>query len=167
MAWAFTIDPSEVEAFVKEMAGAREIVNAELLDAMDASLSTLEELAADETPVGATGHARQSIGTRVRGEPPNFRGEVVMGARYGEPLERGRRPGAWPPRAAIALWVRRKLQVAEEEVESVAFLIQRAIGQRGTAGAAMFYKAFERGYPTVLRLWREVPGRIVGRVTGG
>lgn len=163
----FRFDLSEVIAFVAEMQGAATVVKDELQDAMDASLSLLETLAVDETPVGATGHARQSITTRIRGEPPNFRGELVMGARYGMPLERGRKPGKWPPRAAIALWVRRKLQVSDDEVESVAFLIQRAIGQRGTSGAAMFYKAYEAGYSKVMRIWEEVPGRIVGRVLNG
>ena len=159
-----TIDVSEVYAFADELANAQPLVNAEVLDAMDASLNIWKQYAVAETPVGATGHASQSIDNVIHGTPPNFRGETVMGVPYGLALERGRKPGKWPPRDAIALWVRRKLGVPEKEVDSVAFLIQRAIGQRGTRGAAMFYKAYEKGYHTIMRIWEEVPGRILAQL---
>jgi hypothetical protein len=163
-----TIDLSEVTEYLAELQSAPDIINAEMLDAMDASLNVLEQYAVAETPVGATGHARQSIDSVIHGAPPNFRGEVVMGVPYGLPLEHGRKPGKWPPRAPIALWVRRKLNVPEEQVERVAFLIQRAIGARGTKpGAQMFAKAFDKGQPRVMRLWEEIPGRIIGRIGTG
>jgi len=157
-----TFDVSEIYAFAAELEGVTPFVNAEVLDAMDASLSIWKTYAADETPV-SSGAARQSIESVIHGQPPNFHGEVVMGVKYGLPLERGRRPGKWPPRDAIALWVRRKLGVPEDKVQQVAFLIQRAIGQRGTKGAAMFYKAYERGYSPIMRIWEGVPGRILAR----
>jgi hypothetical protein len=159
-----TIDLSRWYALAETLQSIAPIVNEELMDAMDASLSLLETYAVDETPEGATGLAKQSINTQIHGMPPNIHGYVVMGVPYGMPLERGRRPGKWPPRDAIALWVRRKLQVAEDEVESVAFLIQRAIGLRGTKGAAMFYNAYERGESQVKRIFAEVPDRILRRV---
>ncbi len=164
MAFDITVDVSEMLAFAAELTSAQPLVNAEILDAMDASLNIWKQLAVAETPVGVTGDARRSINNVIHGQPPIFRGETVMGVLYGLPLERGRKPGKWPPRDAIALWVRRKLGVPEKEVDSVAFLIQRAIGQRGTKGAAMFFKASERGARPIMRIWEEVPGRVLAQL---
>ena len=164
MPFDLIIDLSEVYAFAAELASVQPIVNAEVLDAMDASLNIWQQYAAAFTPVGVTGDARRSIDNVIHGQPPNFHGETVMGVAYGLPLERGRKPGKWPPRDAIALWVRRKLGVPEKEVDSVAFLIQRAIGQRGTKGAAMFYQAYEKGYRPIMRIWEEVPGRVLAQL---
>ena len=161
------IDMSALERFLTEFPKATGIVDDELRDAMDAGLIALETVAVDETPVGATGNARQSIQRVVEGQSAGLEGRLVMGAPYGLPLEDGRKAGKWPPRAAIAVWVRRKLQVPPDRVESVAFLIQRAIGTRGTRpGARMFATAFERQQGTVIRLFEAVPGRAVLRLAG-
>lgn len=94
------------------------------------------------TPVGATGHARQSITHSFSGS-----GVMVQGRVFSTDvpvktasLEHGRRPGKMPPRGPIELWVARKTGAQGAELHSIAFLVARAIGRRGTKGAGMFSK---------------------------
>ena len=47
-------------------------------------------------------------------------------------LEYGRKAGTMPPVAVIRAWVQRKLNVPEDELDSVAFLIARKIQREGT-----------------------------------
>jgi len=47
-------------------------------------------------------------------------------------LVNGRGPGKFPPPPNIQAWVRQKLNLPDEEVNSVSFLIGRKISQRGT-----------------------------------
>jgi hypothetical protein len=47
-------------------------------------------------------------------------------------LEFGRRAGTYPPKDIIEAWVRRKLNVDDKDVKSVAFLISRKIFEKGT-----------------------------------
>lgn len=92
------------------------------------------------TPVGATGHLRQSITHDISGS-----GIAIVGRVYSTDVpikvasvEEGRAPGRMPPMAPIELWVRRKLGGDR----NVAFLVARAIGRRGTKGAHMFQKGY-------------------------
>jgi len=94
------------------------------------------------TPVGATGHARQAIAHQFNGSGLMTSGRVFssdMPIKTAS-LEHGRRPGKMPPRGPIELWVARKLGIGGPEGRSVAFLIARSIGRRGTKGAHMFSK---------------------------
>lgn len=97
------------------------------------------------TPVGATGHLRQSITHQFSGS-----GVMVSGRVFSTDVpikvasvEHGRRPGAMPPITPIELWVNRKIGISGPEGRSVAFLIARAIGRRGTKGAQMFERGAE------------------------
>lgn len=47
-------------------------------------------------------------------------------------LEFGRRPGKFPDLDAIKEWVERKLNVAEEDVDTVAYLVGKKIQDEGT-----------------------------------
>ncbi len=46
-------------------------------------------------------------------------------------METGRRPGTFPPVAAIRAWVARKLKVAPKDIPRVAFLVGRKIAMEG------------------------------------
>jgi hypothetical protein len=130
--------------------------------AVEAALRrTVELLAVDieggviaHTPVGATGHLRQSITHDVSGS-----GLLVVGRVYSTDVpikvlsvEHGRRPGRMPPRRPIELWVNRKLG----EGRAVAFLVARAIGRRGTRGAHMFERGFRDRAPRAQGRIREL-----------
>lgn len=123
----------------------------------------LERLVAEHAPVGvfgARGGFKGSIFAELRGIPVR---ELLVGstALHAPFVERGRMPGRMPPGAPIRLWVEKKLGLRGKEARSVTFLIQRAIGRRGTSGAAPFYRAFTEGRPILERIANKMGGKIV------
>lgn len=78
-------------------------------------------------PMNDTGEASKSLSYKVSGNKLTIEGLARLFF-----LEFGRRPGAWPNVDAIKKWVRSKLGVTEEEVDSVAYLVGRKIYRDGT-----------------------------------
>jgi hypothetical protein len=62
--------------------------------------------------------------------------------------------------------VRVKLRLPDEIAPSVAFLIARAISQRGTKGAHMFETGFEDSRGRIEAMLHQIPGDIVREVGG-
>jgi len=153
---AFTIelDLPGWDAFLDDLADAPESLAEHMHNAMDASLDLLIDWTSAETPVNL-GLLRSSWTKEVTGERVTLIGEMFTPLTYGWPVERGRRPGQMPPVDAIKLWARRKLGLSGDELEQAAYLIARAIGRRGTDGAAMVYQAFNRAVSgnEIDRLW--------------
>lgn len=141
---------------------APQIIGAELNRAVTGITLDAETGVIAATPVGATGHLRQSITHQVSGS-----GIAVTGRVYSTDLpikvasvEHGRGPGRMPPIAPIELWVRRKLGGDRR----VAFLVARAIGRRGTKGQHMFvagYDAALRRLPQRMAALRAAIGRVL------
>lgn len=145
MSITFRVDSARVEQAMQRAPGE---INAALQEAVTFSAADFEAAVVDHTPVGATGHLRQSITHDVQG-----RGADIVGRVYSQDqpvkvasVETGRRAGRMPPRAAIALWVHRKLGTSDP---GVVFLVQRAIGRRGTKGARMFQRGYQQALPRV------------------
>jgi hypothetical protein len=63
----------------------------------------------------------------------------------------GRRPGKQPPTAALVPWVRKKLNVEPARARSVAFLVARKIGRRGTRGTPFLARPFRESLPALER----------------
>lgn len=126
-----------------------------------------QRLVVSGTPRGASGLGRGSIATELRGRP-GFRGAAVFSSLfYLAIVERGRRPGTQPPLGPLVYWVTRKLGIADERrARSVAFLIARKIGRRGTSGAAMFFQAAQRLAPIAQTRWEALGARLA-RLLGG
>ena len=126
-----------------------------------------QRLVVEGTPAGIAsggGGLRGSIFSELRGAPAR-REEVVSSSVFYAPIvEVGRRPGKQPPGGPIQLWVTRKLQTPPAEVASVAFLVARKIGLRGTTGAHMFERALVKLEPVVQRRFQELGDRIVARL---
>jgi len=102
------------------------------------------------TPRGISsggGGLRGSVFSELRGVPARREGVVASSLFYAPIVEVGRRPGKRPPLAPILLWVQRKLGLSGTEAQQAAFLITRKIGARGTVGAHMFERAFQRLQP--------------------
>lgn len=119
-----------------------------------------ERTVKEETPLGATKLLRGSTFSEPRGTP--IREVLVAQTQIYSPIvERGRRPGRFPPIGPIELWVRRKLGVDPGQSKGVAFVIARKIAQKGTSGAAMFFKGFTRGRPAAERVAQSIGGTIV------
>jgi hypothetical protein len=59
-------------------------------------------------------------------------GGKVFGADYIANIEFGRKAGKFPPVREMLRWVKAKLGVSDEDADSVAFLVGRAIAEKGT-----------------------------------
>ena len=74
---------------------------------------------------------------------------------YAYYVEFGRRAGKWPPFRFIYEWVRvRHMAADDEQARSIAFLIQRSIGKKGTKPHPFLRPAFEKNkrlYEQVIR----------------
>lgn len=149
--------------------------------AMKKSVVEMTTAIKNETPVGVSGHLRQGI----RGEVLAFNHGVIAttgsGSKYGEIVERGRRPGpvSKAGQENIERWVRRKIrphvlavnrttrritkQVTtkgkrggnprERIIKQVAFLVTRKIREKGFKGKFMFQKAEDRLKPRINSLF--------------
>lgn len=87
------------------------------------------------------GDLRSSIEGRVVravvGGPAGVEAEVSSGVPYALVQDQGRRPGKMPPDAPIRRWVQLKANrsgggLSERELDSMVYLIRRAIGRKGT-----------------------------------
>lgn len=129
-----------------------------------------QRLVVDKTPRGISsggGGLRGSIFTELRGSQATREQFVSSSLFYAPIVEVGRRPGQRPPpRRALELWVVRKLGVASREAPSVAFLVARAIGVRGTQEATMFRQAFERVEPIARRAFDALGARMASTAGG-
>lgn len=157
----------EIEGFeelVARFAQSPQILDEELRRAMRVALDHTEEQVAGRTPVNV-GKLRGSIATEIQGRAVNIRGIVATPLIYGLPVERGRRPGKMPPVDAIEYWVIRKgIASPGPESRSVAFLIARAIGARGTKGAFMFQEGLKAATPGIKKAFEAVPERMIKRL---
>jgi hypothetical protein len=113
-----------------------------------------------------------SLGTEVRGTPTNFRGILTPAARHGYWVEHGRKPGKMPPQDAIELWVRRKLGISNDrDVQSVAYLVRRAIGARGTikrfgyGGGEVLQDTLKEGRPRIHQMWSDMGNWLYSQIT--
>lgn len=114
------------------------------------------------------GGLRGSIYTELRGTP-GLRSQIIASPLVYAPIvEVGRRPGQrMPPHAPILLWTRRKLGVSGEGAVHAAFLIARKIARRGTQGAFMFQRAYQRLRPYAQQQFQACAARISARLGGG
>ena len=160
------VDTSQIEALAQLFPVARSAIDYKVRRTLALIMELLLNIAVDITvtkDLVNSGQYLNSLTTEVRGTRTNFRGILTPGAAHGYYVEHGRRPGKAPPPDAIQLWVRRKLGINDDrEVKSVAFLIGRAIAERGTikrfgyGGGDVLKDTLTRGRPQVERLWREM-----------
>lgn len=143
------------------------VINREMTAAMHASTQHLRGLIMPKTPVGVSAALRGGTQAKVTGagSDRSIDGRVFNPVAYGMPVELGRRPGKQPPSSALELWVRRKLGVPENRVKSVAFLVARKIGRKGTNAVQMFAKSFEEGKAAILGYFDRAAGRVTAELS--
>jgi hypothetical protein len=84
------------------------------------------------SPYGATGAVNTGFYKRAwKYEALPDGARVFNAAGYASVIEYGRRPGRFPPTAAIVDWAQRRLGLSREEAKRAAFPIARAIAKRG------------------------------------
>lgn len=161
---SISIDSPDLAQFGADLGNSARVFLEEFERGMNEALAVLEEQIAGRVPVNS-GFLRSSIGTNLYGEDMAIRGEVVSIASYGAAVEYGRKPGKMPPVAAIELWVRRKLGINnDKEARSVAYVIARAIGRRGTVGAHMFQLGMSAAAPYIEKIFDAAVDRAVRRL---
>ena len=99
-----------------------------------------------------------SITHTIEGSGTSLTGRVGPGARYGLFVERGRRPGRYPPMAAIAGWARRH--------GIPPFLVARAIARRGTRAQPFVAPSLQRNHAALERIFARVGARLVASLRG-
>ena len=167
-----------IEIVLPDLENAGAVVQREIRAALAEVALLLEAETKRATPVGATGTLRGSIASEVRDGPGLRDLQAVVGtpAKYGDVVERGRRPGRMPPPDQLELWVRRKLRVTgprggkraptQAEAKGIAWLIARKIARRGTEGAAMFYEAVEKSQGIIEQRLNAAGAAIVVQLNG-
>ena len=156
----------ELDELLRIFSQFEKVIFDEMDDAMIGSLVLLHGQIVGRTPVGATGNLRGSI-VWSRTPAPNAVGEVTTPLRYGEVVERGRRPGKMPPTdpmESLELWVIRKLGINPPASRGVAFVIARKIAKDGTRAAGMFAKGLAASKSEINRLWKEAPEKAKRKI---
>jgi hypothetical protein len=127
-------------------------------------VNLLEAAIKKKAPYGAGPiHLRDTIHGDVKAMTDRVTGIVGTPAKYGEAVEFGTKPH-FPPVGPIQFWVEKKLGYPAAEAASVAFLIARAISQRGTKGAHMFEHTWDEKEAQVVRILEEIPDDIIRRL---
>ena len=171
------VDFSDVERLLAGMERTPQIVNEELYLAMRQGVAIAEQQVVGRMGTGPnhtgvnTGRLRSSIHNMVIRRGNSITGKVGTSMAYGWPVERGRAAGKWPPRDNIRMWVVRKMGLTGKEADSVAFLVQRAIGTGTTKGIMkpggglhMFEEGFDAALDPVKKLFSAVPGKVIRRI---
>jgi len=136
-------------------------IEKQLLNAMLFSTSHLENKVAEKTPVNF-GILRNSITSKST----LTRGVVFAqnpGAKYVEFVERGRRPGKFPPwgvGSSLELWVRRVLKVSGKRLRSTSYLVARKIAKKVTKAVEMFETTEKQEKNKVIRFYQRAIGQI-------
>lgn len=156
---------------IRELAKAYPVITRQETEAVLGVITArLEAEVARRTPTGVGGEA--GLRGSIHGEVVTLSGHSSAGVvgtplEYGEVVELGRRPGKFPPRAPIELWVRRKLGVPAAEARGVSFLVARKIARHGFPGAHMFEKAWKAQERWAMRELQTIASRVVRRINGG
>lgn len=152
----------ELPEVLRDIEGINELVLDETERTMRRSVDVLEAAVVQRTPV-ASGATRAGWGTKIERGQSAVKGIVANPVQHAIFAEKGRAPGKMPPIAPIELWVRRKLGVNAKESRSVAFLIARAIGRRGTKGAHMAEEGLAAVRPQIEADFAQIANRVARR----
>lgn len=115
----------------------------------------LEAIAVDymnRKNMNVDGTLRDSIKALVINIIKGLRLEFGANTKYAVYVHEGTKPH-WPPHKPLRQWVRKKLNPATDELDSIAFLIRRKIAQEGTKAKPFLAVA-------IRALRDEIPGRI-------
>ena len=162
------VNLTELKEFTDKIPGFDSAIIAEQQYAMHASLSVLEQAVTVRTPVGVSGAAglRGAWSQQVSGTPALQVGELHNPLDYAWAVEAGRKKGSMPPpnSESLLLWVTRKLGVTGKEAKSLAFVIARAIGRKGTKGFFMLRDGWAQAEPIIIRLHEAIPEKAISKL---
>jgi len=163
----YSLDVTPGQGYAEFLRSAPEITKAELGSGLDEAAALFTREVKEATPVGVTGLLRQSITNERRDEGDELAARIFSPLVYAAPVELGTKPH-YPPIEPLQDWVRKKLDVTEEEdVQRVARLIQWKIGRKGTRARNMFGSTLGRLTPQMSEIVRRAYARLVDRLSEG
>lgn len=154
-----TVRVQGVTELQHSLAGAPATLEAEAQRTMQAALLLLESDMRRHAPRD-TGQLAGSIHHTITGTGASLTGHVGPSARHGLWVETGRKPGKYPPIAALAGWARR------HGIENP-FLVARAIARRGIKPHPYIEPAWHRHQATIVRMFEQIGQRVAGHIAGG
>lgn len=118
---------------------------------------------------GAQGGLLGSIQGEVGGKgTATVKGVVATAQKYGEVIEKGRRPGkGWPPPGALIRWIEIKFGVDQSTAKRIEFAVRRKIGQKGFEGAHMFERALRENQGKLQAMAQREGLNLVMELNGG
>jgi phage gpG-like protein len=156
MAGEITIDITGVENLARSFAGAKSILDQELMTAMVRSTAAVQLDVQTAMPVWQ-GQARRSITTTATAQKGTIGTNLVHAIVHGET---GRRAGApMPPKGALLAWMASKGIPEDRE-----FVIRRAISRNGIPASNSFTKSFQANEPLIRAEFQASLRRFVARV---
>jgi len=120
-------------------------------------------------PVGVSGRLRNSMASKVTGQPGSVVGKVgsTMSHVYPSVQEFGRKPGKAPPPGALDRWVHIVLKVPPSKVRGVAYRIGQRLKHRKMPGKFFLKRAFQRSKSWVQRYFKNALKQITKDLAGG
>lgn len=132
-----------------------EVVEKNLTAAMYEAVGLLEGKVKAYTPQGVFGERGGGLRASVFGEiagkgTPLLKGIVATQSKYGEVVEKGRRPNMkMPPEGTLMRWMEVKLGMDSETAKKREFIVRRKIGKKGFPGVRMFERALDENMGTL------------------
>lgn len=144
-----------------------EIAEKELKRALDLVVRALRLALGPASPRGVTGRFATSW-TATRPTKigfASFEAEIENTSRHAPFVEFGRGPGKAPPVDALIQWVQLKGLAGPKNARSVAFVVARAIGRRGTPAQWVLRDTLQKEGPRLVRRYFDpVPDRIINEI---
>ena len=150
-----------LDAFVRKFNRAPQIISEEMGKAGTRAGLLVEREAKRLAPVWR-GQLRRSITSKTTVSPMAVTTTVGTNVTYARAVEFGRRAGATqPPSGPIAAWL------ASKGIDAPAYVVARAIGQRGIPARPFLRKAFDALMARIQGEFRKVPAAVIARLKGG
>ena len=150
---------------IQNLANYDQVATQENRKAMGKAVAIVTKAGKENVAVGVSGEARAKIHGEIREDGPGAVLGVVGGySDHSLVLEKGA-DAHWPNLAGLALWVKRKLQVANDRVQSVTYLVARKISKRGLRAQPYLEPAFEDNQDKITKIFEQALANIVRRLT--
>jgi hypothetical protein len=186
--YTYDISVIGLEELIKKLKGFEQKFNAHLVRGMEkATIYTVSKITPN-VPVGVSARLKNSIGSEVTvegiGSVVGRVGSSLKNEEYPAVMEFGRTPGArMPPPEALVRWVhvkglagvysrkthRRlggKKKIADEDM-AAAWMIARAIGQKGIKGRHYMKKGFDAAKPKIPKFFKDEMDALMEELANG
>lgn len=161
-----TLDVTPAVGYLDSLRQAPQMTRQEVGAGIEEASALYVREVKEATPLGVTGLLRQSVIWERADDGADIAAKAFSPLQYAAAVELGTKPH-YPPIEPLQDWVRKKLDVREEDVERVARLIQFKIGKKGTKAQSMFGSTLGRLTPQIAEIVRRSFERVLDRLRRG